>query len=256
MALKGKKKSRARGSQARRRPASAPRPSQAAVKRRWYQTTAGLTIASLGTILVLALVTWLIADNRSDAAALKSDRKQVETVTEQMKSVFNLLSGPAAEMPAAADLSSKELAKKTKGWEEQVTQAQATIGAMGQASGLESVTGLLQQGAVLYTAVGEEYKLAAELEGDARERATANATRLLTSAEQIFVTATTLLDERRAELDLDASGLTSPAAAAPPPAPAPAASAGTSTEIQIPAEGSKKGSKGSQGSKKGSKGSS
>ena len=82
MALKGKKKSRVRGSQAKRRPASAPRPAYGShEKPRWYQTTQGMVIGFIIAAVLVVFVWWFVADKRSESQARETKQEQLQAYT-------------------------------------------------------------------------------------------------------------------------------------------------------------------------------
>lgn len=230
MAVKGKKKSRVRGSQARRRPASAPRPSYGGRdKPRWYQTTAGLVIAFLIVVSVGILVWWLVASNRSEAQELESTQDELRTYTASLENVVNTVTPVATQLAGAGDLEDAQLTKQSKEWREDLGTAQTTIAQMPPPTGLDPLNGLLSQSLLLYVQSAEQYAQLPNLEGEARSSAVARANTSFQAANNIFVSVIQLLDTERQENGLTSTGLTAPGA--PPEGMAPGG------ELQIPPGG-------------------
>jgi len=230
MALKGKKKSRSRGSQARRRPAAAPRPAYGSIgKARWYQTTAGLVLAFLAVATVGILVWWYVADNRAEAQELETAQTQLATYTESLKQVVDSVTPTATDLAAAGDLKDDELVDQTREWTKQLAAAQAQIAQTTPAEGLEPLNGLVTQAVLLYIQSAEQYALLPSLEGDTRDNVAGKAAASFQAASGIFAGAIELLDTERQDNEMNASGLTAPGT--------PAGAMAPSEQIQIPPPG-------------------
>lgn len=235
MAVKGKKKARTRGSQARRRPASAPRPSYGGrEKPRWYQTTAGLVGAFLAVVTLGIFVWWFVADNRSEAEALQANQDQLETYTASLDGALQSISPVATDLATASTLDDAELAKQVKDWKTKLGAAQTAVAQATPPRSLEPLTGLTSQAVLLYVQSVEQYELLPDLEGKARDAVAAKAAGSFSAASNIFASAIELLDRERQKNDLGSSRLTAPGS--------PPEDMSTSTEIQVPAEeGAEKG---------------
>src|SRR5688500_9413392 len=121
MALKRKKKSRARGSQARRRPASAPRPAYGSrEKPPWYQTTQGMVIGFLVIVTLVIFVWWWVADSRSESQARSFQREELQSYTSDLRTLIQNLTPTASEISASGTLSDKELEESAKAWKDQL----------------------------------------------------------------------------------------------------------------------------------------
>ena len=227
MAVKGKKKSRVRGSQARRRPAAAPRPSYGGRdKPRWYQTTAGLVIAFLIVVSVVIAIWAIVANNRSEAQELETAQDQLRTYTASLENVANTVTPVATDLATASELDDEQLTKDTKEWRKDLGTAQTTLTQMTPPTGLDPLNGLLSQSLLLYVQAAEQYALLPELEGDTRTQVAAKAGATFQAANNIFASAIQLLDTERQENEMASSGLTAPGA--PPESMAPGG------EVQIP----------------------
>lgn len=213
MALKGKKKSRARGSQARRRPAAAPRPSYGGNKKaRWYQTTAGLVIGFLIAATVIVFVWWWVADSRSDAQALETRQADLQSYTSNLRAVMQTLTPLASELGTAATLKDDELPKKAKEWKNQLAEVQTTLSTAVPPPELAPLSGLLAQSLSLYGQSIEQYELLPDLEGKTRDEISAKATASLSAGNTILTAVIQLLDAERQDADLSVSELTVPGA--------------------------------------------
>ena len=220
MALKGKKKSRDRGSQARRRPAAAPRPSYGAREKvRWYQTTQGLVIAFLVAATAIIFVWWWVADSRSDAEALETTQEQLQTFTTDLRTIVQNLTPLTTEIASASTLEDDELLEKTKAWKNQLADVQTTLGQVVPPSDMPALTGLVSQSMVLYGESIDLYQLVPDLEGDARDQISAKASGSFQAANNLFSIMIQLVDGERAESELQPSGLTAPGAQETAPAP-------------------------------------
>src|SRR5918999_4928212 len=129
MAIKGKKKSQSRGSQARRRPAAAPR-AIAAGRRKppWYRTPQGRAGIIALLIVVAAVITGFVLNARSDSAKLADRQDAMEEYTGSVRAVLQTLTPAAFDMlstPAnAGDFAGlSRLPRRAKEWSETINSA-------------------------------------------------------------------------------------------------------------------------------------
>jgi hypothetical protein len=239
MALKGKKKSRVRGSQARRRPAAAPRPTYGGrEKPRWYQTTAGMVIGFLVIASLIIFVWWFVADTRSESQALEDEQAALQTFTSDLRATITDLTPLTAELATAGSLKDGQLADKTEEWNEQLGEVQTALAQLAPPQDLASLTGVLSQSMVLYGQSIENYDSLPNLEGRARQTMSTAALSSFNAANNLFGVVIELLDQARSDAELSSSGLTPPSAEpAPVEEPASESTPGgdVSDEIQIPA---------------------
>jgi hypothetical protein len=213
MALKGKKKSRVRGSQARRKPAAAPRPSYGThQKARWYQTTQGLVIGFLIAVTLIVFVWWWVADSRSDAQALENEQRGLQIYTTDLRTLFQNLTPITSEIQAASTLKDDELPEKAKAWKNQLAEVQSTVAAVTPPADLTALNGLVAQAMVLYGQAIDTYELLPEVEGNAREQLAAKAASSFGAANNLLGIVIQMLDAERTETDLQPSGVTAPGA--------------------------------------------
>jgi hypothetical protein len=215
MAIKGKKKPAKRGSQARRRPVSAPRPAAPGRKPPWYRTTQGLVAAGAAAIVLVVAAMWAIASARSNAADLEDRQGALRSYTEGVRRFIQTVNGPASEMSGAAGLSDKQLARQTRSWTKAFTSAQAQLSQMVPAADTESTNRLIQNSFFLYGSAAQTYSLVPEAEGKTKDRLKAQVATQVVAAGGVFAEAITLLDDARSEAELSASGLTAPGRAPP-----------------------------------------
>ena len=212
MALKGKKKSRVRGSQARRRPASAPRPSYGSrEKPPWYQTTQGMVVGFLVIVSLIIFVWAWVADSRSDSEARAAQREALQSYTTDLRAFIQELDPIASVITASASLSDKELEKEVDAWKDELSGI-SVISEMSPPEELSAMTGLVDVVMGLYGQSIEQFELVPTLEGKIREEVSAKATASYLTANNVLVGIIGSVDAARASADLGPSGLTPPAA--------------------------------------------
>jgi hypothetical protein len=223
MAIKGKKKSGSRGSQARRRPAAAPRPIVGAARQKtpWYNTATGRVVAALLVVLVVAGIGSAIAINRSNAREQDERREAVEDYVGEVASIAQSTATPIGEMSAIAPGAPADqleaLKENAEGWSTDIEAAASRVAAL-QAEVPPEVDGLhpyFQQYFSLYSNTAKLLIDAADAEGKQQADLLTRATELRGNAEAIWGATTQQLDDELIdELGGDPSGLTSPAMAA------------------------------------------
>ena len=253
MALKGKKKSRRRGSQARRRPASAPRPTAVARRRPWYQSTRGRTWGGIAALAVVGLIVWAVTNQSSEASKLEQRQEALDTYTGQVRTVLQSLTSPVGQLAGASSIPTDELTATAKEWDSGFSGAQKALSQANPPGDVQPVNELLLRSILMYVQAADSYELAPELPGEAREKLLSQAGVQVQNADAVFASAIAVLDQARADADLSASGLASPGSSAPPAGPetAPGAEGGTSTDVEtIGGDGKGKGDGGKKSGKK------
>lgn len=216
MAIKGKKKSGNRGSQARRRPAAAPRPVAAASRHKdpWYNTAAGRVIAATLVVLLIAGIGALIAKNRSDASEKQKRLEAIEDYTNEVtalvQSAAPSVGAMSAVVPGAEAEQLETLKEDAEGW---TTEIEA---AAGRASGIQAPEAIRP----IHAFFGESFQLylttarlkgnAADAEGKAQQDLLTRAAEVQARADAVWGNAVLQLDEELGELGGDPSGLQSP----------------------------------------------
>ena len=221
MAIKGKKKSR--GSQAKRRPAAAPRPTVTARRREpWYRTTRGRLIAGAVLAVIAGLVIWTVmaAQSRSDELAQEQD--QLVDYTSEVRSILQIVRPPAGEMtqaPTSVTEGLGSLDKDVVGWLAQLTNAQQQIQGVSAPAGQESVNAAFLQAINTYASAARTYELAQQVDGKVVDEVLQRAGEQRDQAGSQWQLATDLLDKARADAEMSASGIAVPAEAVPGTAP-------------------------------------
>jgi hypothetical protein len=221
MAIKGKKKSQARGSQARRRPASAPRPVPSTRRRvPWYRTERGrLLVAAIGAVVV-GFAWWGVARARSDAADRARRRDAVETYTGEARA---LLQGvrPAAQsmsqIPSSggSDSDPGKIGRTANSWIKVLQSAHTEAGRIVPSPLVIDAHELFSQSVDVYLSAAKTYRLAARAGDSLAPEVLVRAGEQRDQASSIWLLATRLLDEERQSADLPPSGLGLPSSGAP-----------------------------------------
>jgi hypothetical protein len=225
MAIKGKKKSQKKGGQAKRRPAAAPR--QTGPVRRplpWYKTSAFRVSALVVLAVIAGIVIVLVQNARDDAQALEKRQESLDEYTGDIRALVQDVRPQVTAMAAVppGEIPEDQLAKLKKDsqrWAADLTKAQADVQTVAQAKGVENVTPLYAQALQLYASAAGAYQLALNLEGPDQAQALATAAEIKGQAGALWNQATALLDEARAEAEMEPSGLTPPDPAATGGAP-------------------------------------
>ena len=230
MALKGKKKSRARGSQAKRRPAAAPRPTYGGRdKARWYQTTPGLVIGFLVIASLVIFTWWWIADNRSETRAREAQVEEIQAFTADLRSLFQTMTPLMSEIQGAGLLNDIDLFQNTKAWKKQLPQVESASAAVVPPTQLASTASLISQSFLLVSESIDLYASTLDLQGDERDTVSDSASATFQASTVSLSVLIGLIDQERTELDLPPSGLVAPGTQ-PLPEPTPEATQGTETQ--------------------------
>ncbi|MGH2806263.1 MAG: hypothetical protein ACRDKT_03210 [Actinomycetota bacterium] len=231
MALKGKKKKSSRGSQARRRPAAAPRPSfQPRTRTVWYKTPGGRIVAILFGLTILGLVIWSISSARSESARLEDRQQELEDYTTRVRALVQNLTPAASEMATASQIPPGQMEERVREWNRSFGNAQTTLSQTQAPEDLRPLNQQLLQSILLYVSAAETYKLVPDVEGDARESIVTQGRVQWTSANNLFASVIALLDKELDDAELRPSGLRPPGADAPS---GPAQGAGGSEGLEV-----------------------
>jgi hypothetical protein len=229
MAIKGKKKSQSRGAQARRRPASAPRPIVGAhTHQPWYKTATGRTAAIIVVVLIVSLGAGLLVNASSDEG-LESRRAQLEAYTNQVRDLRSQVTEATTEM-SQAPLSPRqegfdEVAQNAQRWGRQLGQAVGVAASLENPAALAASAELLSQAVRTWATAAQTFEVAATIDGDEQPRLFVLAASQREQALEMWNSALETLETARADADMDPSGLQPPAqpSVAPPPGTSPPA---------------------------------
>ena len=219
MAIKGKKKSGSRGSQARRRPAAAPRPTAAAHYRTpWHRTAAGQVVAGILIMVLLGGIVGAIAKTRSNTAAKEKRLDAVETYSSDVRGLLQAVRGPAGAMTEVPPTPPKKkpyatLAKDADGWIKSLQEAQAKL-PPAPPEALANANALFGQSLQMFVTAARTYMLVPDVtEEKAQTELVARASEQRSHADAIWISAVGFLDEELIEQGGTASGLGSPGTA-------------------------------------------
>lgn len=243
MAIKGKKKSQKRGSQAKRRPAAPPRPAlQPRTRTPWYRSQTGIATLGILAVIAIGVTVWAIQNASEKAEALENKQETLDGYTDRVRGVLQTLRAPVGNMatapPQLQDPEQAEtLAKDAGAWMEDLEKAQTGFGRIAVEPEVQSIHNLYAQSIQIYISAARTYELAATTTDEKAQVDTlglANTQRDQASA--IWTEATSLLDQRREAAELDPSGLTAPNAPAGGPVPPAPGEIPTGIPTEIPTD--------------------
>jgi hypothetical protein len=223
VAIKGKKKSQSRGSQARRRPAAMPKPVATVRKPKWYQTTAGLSIASIGGILALILAIWIFNTVRTSGREADAIKQQLESYTGSVKSALQLVTPAATDMSQAATADPKTVAEDAKTWVKTLQDAQTQLSGAVPPPEAQAAHQIFQQSIEIFKTAASVLELAADLPTDTATKLVATTLAEVSVADGVWGTAVNALDDARAAAGLGSAALRSPINSDPAAQPSPLA---------------------------------
>jgi hypothetical protein len=216
MAIKGKKKSQSRGSHARRRPASAPRPLVGPRREPWYRTQRGRAIAAVVLVIVVGVAWWAIARAQERAADLELNQAVLEEYTGELRALLQTVRPAAQGMNAAVGPGGVDaIGDEVPAWTATLRRARTEARATFAAPVVAEVHALVSQSIDLYRAAASTYELVPDAPKQLQDRLIARASAQRDSAASIWVAAVAVLDRERAREELDPSGLAAPST--PPP---------------------------------------
>lgn len=222
MAIKGKKKNR--GSQARRRPAQAPRPHTQTMSRTpWHRTSGGRVAAAIGVVVLIAALAGVIVTLVGNASERQDARSSAEDFGDDVRLLQQEVA-PAGAGMMLAPASRREPAFETLGdeadeWSDTFEAAQTSSAEVRAPDELRAALDIFRQSLALYAGAARTYDLAAGLDGKDADRALALGTEQRDRATALWSTAVALLDARLVELGVEESRIGAPAEAPRAPAP-------------------------------------
>ncbi len=233
MAVKGKKKSQARGSQGRRRPAQAPRPVVAGRRRTpWYRTQTGVLLGSIAALVTVGLVIYGVMNARTTAAESSRLRTSLTRYTGEIRSLLESVRPPVAAMVAVPTEGPppEELFTQAESWVKELEAAATRAQAIPPASGQQEAQRIFAQATALYVDAARTFSDAALANEASQKPILLRAAAQRDHATAFWQVGVSLLDSARSEAGLAPSGLSSPgepsAGAQPPPQATPSPSPG------------------------------
>lgn len=252
MAIKGKKKATSRPGGARRRPAPpAVRPIVSTARPvPWHRSMPGQLTMILVALGVIGLVMWRVSEARSETAALQARQDVLRDFTAAAGDVVEAVHEPVRAMLGAAfNTANPEaiaaLREDTKDWIEPLEVAGARAQALSPPGDLAPAAQILQQSFLLYISAAKTYALVPG-EGDRQrqEQLIQRSTEQRDQAGRLMAAALGILDEARAEAEMDPGGIQAPAGMTPiiPSPAAPSAGQGEGQRADSNSNGGDQGS--------------
>jgi hypothetical protein len=214
VAIKGKKKSR--GSQARRRPAAAPRPVIIGGRRApWYKTPGGRIGLALGIVAVAAISLFLWNNAQNNAEALEGRQKLLDGYTGKVRTMLQTLTPPASQMqvvpPTGKGKAIAKLDKDAKTWTASLQKATNQAISLTPPPAGQTSAQLIAESVQLYLTAARTFQTAAALEdGPEKKQVLQRAAEVRDRATSIWTAGVALLDEARSGAELEPSGLRVP----------------------------------------------
>lgn len=246
MAIKGKKRSRQRGSQGARRPAQAPKPTVVGSRRgpAWYRSPLSIGVVAVFGLVLVGIVIAVIYNVRENAQETDDRRALLEEYTDDVSAVLQSANSAANELGALAvpprgeELSS--LSEEAEAW---IATFEETQGSLAQVITDERVTGvnqLFNEGLALFASSARTMATLPDVDDRAtRTELFTQAATVRDTANALFTSAISVLNLLREDVDLGSSGLQAPIL--PTSGQPPVTSPEGTEEIVIPGEGEPEG---------------
>lgn len=181
----------------------------------WYKTTAGQTIAAIGTLLLLLFIAIWVNNARTASREREQTQESLESYTDQVRAILQDVTGPASEMAAATQAPPEDLRATARGWSEALVGAQTQAAQLIAPEDAGPSTELFAQSINLFRSAAETFVTAAGLEGQQQTNLLGAAGAQVASASQVWDAGVGLLDTAREDNEMRPSGLRSPTAAPP-----------------------------------------
>lgn len=203
------------------RPAMGPKPQ----KQPWYKTTAGLTIAAIGTMVLVLVILVSVNNARTENREREALVSSYEDYSDRVRALLQQVTGSASEMAAATQTPPEDLKAAASKWTETFVGGQTQVSALLPPEGATTSHHLFAQSMSLFASAASTFTSAADAEGAAQGQLLAAAASQVQSASTVWDAGVTALDEARDDNDLSPSGLRSPTEAPASGMPTPAAEA-------------------------------
>jgi hypothetical protein len=231
MAVKGKKKSQSRGSQGRRRPATAPRAAYASRAREpWYRTPRGQAIAALVLLIALVVIVAVVRSG-SNGTDLTNRQNAIDQYTGDVRALLQSITPAAtAENGVPNKLNAKQakaLKKASQTWLSEVTAAQQSAGkVVAPTPATQSANIAFVESIQLYGQAASIYGLVSSTSPAVQAKLLVSGGNLRNQASALWQEGINILDQARSTAKMPPSQLRLPTAGAvAPPSPSPSPSA-------------------------------
>lgn len=185
---------------------------------------------------IIGFVMWRVAETRSDNTARDARQAELSDFTTDAGDVIASVEEPVREMLGAAfNTANPEaiaaLTDDTKGWIEELEAAGARAQTLAAPDGLAPVAQILQQSFLAYLSAAKTYALVPGEDATKRQESLIQrSTEQRDQAGRLMTAALGMLDDARADADMDPAGVQAPASMTPilpSPAPSPTEAGGT-----------------------------
>jgi CHASE3 domain sensor protein len=215
MAIKGKKRSRKRGSQGARRPAQAPRPEPVRYRKRhaWYKTPLGIGMVAIFSLVAIGLVVWAIAEARENTRELEERQEVLEEYSQQAREALAPAGETVAEMSALTfdEEALEGLAEDAGGWAESLQETQAAVSEISGGEEVQSINELFNEALALYVNAANTFQSIPDIDQNRLQQQLFNqAANVRDTASALYQSAVDVLNQLRNEAELGASGIQAP----------------------------------------------
>lgn len=251
MAIKGKRKSQKKTKPSRPRPAAATRPARApASQRPLHRTFEGQLAAILVGLVIAGFAMFTIAGDRAEDARRARAASDFRAYTSEVKGLLTSVNQAVREMSGAPfnvedEAAIAALEDQAKAWVEDLEGAGALANGLVAPPELVPVNRVFVQAFQSYSSAAKTYLLVPDASGPLQKDLIERATEQRTLANEVIISAISMLDLVRADVGLDASELQAPGTL-PPIVPTPAASPTAAEDKKGDAKGGGKGDKGDE----------
>ena len=220
MAIKGKRKTGSRGSQARRRPAGAPRPSLPARERvPWHRTERGRVGLALGLLVAVVAVWSLVARSQEEGAERARAQDALEGYAGEIRTVAGEVQpgagGMAQASPDTTGAALRALAGQAGSWTTSLRRAERELGQVRPPLAGATAHGLFSQSISLYISAAKTFATAADAPADLATRLLQRAVDQRDAAGTAWILGTQELDRELGRAELPPSGVAFPGAPVP-----------------------------------------
>jgi len=231
MAIKGKRKSQKRARSttgARPRPSGAPRPVAPRAKRvPFYRTFRGQLTTIVVVLALIGAGMWFVSDRSAESDRRSARRDDLSAYTRELRGHLQEADQALREM-AGAPLNNRatgqitSLVQSSERWLTSFQAVGAVATGMTSPQGLEPASRVFFQAFQSYSSAARTYQMVPDAERGLQNELLTRATEARATGHELVAAAVAILDGERAEVDMDPSGITLPAAL-PPVVPTPAA---------------------------------
>ena len=168
------------------------------------------------TIITVAIVGFVLFNNaRNNAEALETRQDALDEYTGGLRTLLQTLTPPTSDMqkvlPTAKSGALDKLPADSKSWVKQLQKASTRVVAIAPPTEIQTAGQLFSESVQLYLTAARTFRSAASLdEGDQQRELIARASEVRDRASSVWTAGVSLLDDARADAELDPSSLRVP----------------------------------------------